>query len=181
MTGSFPRIELDLDQLFSLFPPADDKPSCELIPASEVPPPYHALLVHGHHMTVTVEAFHGDLVDVRVLARTRRQSSYARKIVLPLQKTGRIVLFGIVRINLDYCSPAVRAAIEREDTPLGRILIEHKVFRRIELVGLLRIHAGKPQQEWFQTDKLGPYYGRLAIIHCDEQPAIDLLEIVTPE
>jgi chorismate-pyruvate lyase len=181
MTGPSERVTPDLDTLFSLFPPAADKPAYERVPAAEVPHPYHALLVHEHHMTVTVEAYHGDLVNVRLLAKTRQQSFYARKIVLPLQKTGRIVLFGIVRINLDYCSAPVRAAIEAENTPLGRILIEHNVFRRIELVGLLKIQAGPLQQAWFQTDRPGPYYGRLAIIHCDEQPAIELLEIVAPE
>jgi len=181
MTRPSASIAPDLETLFSLFPPATDKPSFQVVPATEVPPPYNILLDHEHHMTVTVEAYHRDQVDVRVIARTRRQSSYARKIVLPLHKTGRIVLFGIVLINLDYCSPPVRAAIEAENTPLGRILIEHNVFRRIELLGLLKIQAGQPQQSWFQTDRPGPYYGRLAIIHCDEQPAIELLEIVAPE
>ena len=49
-----------LPTLFALFPPADDVPEYQLVPADEVPPPYHELLVHEHHMTVTVEAHHGD-------------------------------------------------------------------------------------------------------------------------
>ena len=41
-------------------------------------------------MTVTVEAFHGQLVDVRILDQKRQGNSYARKILLALQGSGRI-------------------------------------------------------------------------------------------
>jgi hypothetical protein len=32
---------------------------------------------------------------------------------------------------------------------------------------------------WFGSS--APTYGRLALIHCDGQPAVELLEIVAPE
>src|SRR5207245_1640093 len=54
----------ELETLCALFPSADSLASFTHVHAAEVPPPYHALLVHEHHMTVTVEAHHGDLVDV---------------------------------------------------------------------------------------------------------------------
>ena len=47
-------------------------------------------------MTVTVEAHHGSLVDVKVLERKRDGDSYARKILLAKQTDGRIVQFGLV-------------------------------------------------------------------------------------
>jgi chorismate-pyruvate lyase len=171
----------DLPTLFALFPPADPLPEYELVPADEVPPPYRELLVHEHHMTVTVEAHHGDLVDVRVLDRRLDGDSYARKIVLTLRKSGKVVLFGIPRIHLRYCSAEVRAAILAEQTPLGRILIEHDVLRRIEPTAYLRVIPSAAMMRWFGLDRPRPTYGRLAIIHCDEQPAIELLEIVAPE
>src|SRR5437016_13964633 len=101
----------DLRTLFALFGPADDMLEYEFVAPDEVPAPYHGLLVHEHHMTVTVEAHHGSLVDERILARRQDGESYARKILLALQSDGRIVQFGIARVNLRYCSPAVRAAI----------------------------------------------------------------------
>ena len=58
-----------LEGLFALFPPAGTPPQFEFVSADDVPPPYHGLLVHEHHMTVTVEAHHGDRVNVQVLAR----------------------------------------------------------------------------------------------------------------
>jgi hypothetical protein len=168
----------DLTRLFSEFPLAADLPAYELIPAEAVPPPFHGLLVHNQHMTVTVEAYHGDLVDVRVLARRRQPPYYARKIVLPLRGSGKIVLFGIVRVNLDYCAPDVREEILAEKTPFGRVLIQHDVLRRIEPTAYLRIEAGPAQRAWFGLKKDAPLYGRLAIIHCDERPAVELLEVV---
>src|SRR5438445_12584620 len=101
----------DLDALFALFPPGDYLRAYEFVPAERVPAPYHQLLVHPHHMTVTVEAHHGDLVNVRVLDRRHEGNNYARKILLALQKTGKVVQFGLVRVRFEYCSPEVRDAI----------------------------------------------------------------------
>jgi chorismate-pyruvate lyase len=168
----------DLISLFAQFPPAKDLPDHDLVSADEMPEPFQTLLAHEHHMTVTVEAYHGDLVDVRVLARVRDESSYTRKIILTLQNSGRVVLFGIVRINLNYCAPAVREAILAEQTPLGRILIEHNVLRRIEPTAYFKVEPGPEQLAWFGLDESKPMYGRLGFIYCDEQPAVELLEIV---
>ncbi len=179
----------DLGALFAQFPPAGDVPEYEIIPGEDMPEPYRGLLVHEHHMTVTVEAYHGDLVDVRILARSQQGNSYSRKILLALHKTGRIVQFGIVRIDLGLCSAPVREAIVAGQTPVGRVLIENNVLRRIEPTAFLRIAGKAPQMRWFgladacaATPQAGPQtlYGRLALIHCDGRPAVELLEIVAP-
>ena len=52
------------------------------------------------------------------------------------------VAIGLVLIRLDYCSPEVRAEILEEQTPLGRILINHNVLRRIEPTDYLRVTPG---------------------------------------
>jgi hypothetical protein len=131
-------------------------------------------------MTVTVEEFYGSLVDVRVLERRKDGDSYSRKILLALQSTGRIVQFGIVRVNFRYCAPAVRAEIEAEGTPLGRVLINHNVLRRIEPTAYLRVVPGPMMMGWFGLSEPLPTYGRLGYIYCDEQPAVELLEILAP-
>jgi chorismate-pyruvate lyase len=175
------RVDPDLRTLFALFPPGNDLPEYEFVPADEVPPPYQGLLVHEHHMTVTVESYHGGLVDVCILARRQDGDSYARKILLALQGNGRVVQFGIMRVHLQYCSPEVRAEIVAGQTPLGRILIQHNVLRRIEPTAFMRVIPGPAMMEWFGLDRPRPTYGRLALIHYDEQPAVDLLEVVAPE
>ncbi|HZT82373.1 MAG TPA: hypothetical protein VFA26_19245 [Gemmataceae bacterium] len=171
----------DLRDLWSLFPPADDIPAFEIIPAHAVPSPYHALLVHEHHMTVTQEKHHGCPVAVRVLAVAHQGDYYARKILLTRESDGRVVQFGIPRIDLRCCSPAVRAALLEQKTPLGRILIQHKVLRRIEPTAYLRVVPSPAMMGWFGLTVPTPTYGRLAYIHCDGRPAIELLEIAAPE
>src|SRR5258707_3168868 len=97
-----------VESLFALFPGPDDRLDCQVVAGDLVPEPYHGLLVHEHHMTVTVEAYHGGPVDVRILQRRRDGPLYARKILLVHQATGRVVQFGIVRLDPDQTSPAGR-------------------------------------------------------------------------
>ena len=93
---------------------------------------------------------------------------------------GRVVQFGIMRIHFRYCSKAVADEIVSGKTPLGRILIQHDVLRRIEPTAFLRVIPGPTMMEWFGLSRPRPTYGRLAYIHCNEQPAVELLEIVAP-
>jgi len=170
-----------LHELLSLFDTAEDFSSIEAIAAGEVPPPYHGLLVHEHHMTVTVETYHRDRVDVVIYNRRHDGPYYARRIFLALQQSRRVVQYGLVRINLRYCSPEVRKEIIAGETPLGRILINHDVLRRIEPTGFLRVVPGPELMNQFGLEQPTPTYGRLAYIYCDGQPAIELLEVVAPE
>ncbi len=172
-----------LRELYRLFDTgtADDLPEYEFVPADEVPAPYHGLLVHDKHMTVTVEAYHGDRVNVRVLARRHVGNDYARRILLTLAGSGRVVQFGIMRVRLDLCDPEVRESIVAAQVPLGRILIEHDVLRRIEPKAYLRVLPGPAMMSWFGDAGSRPTFGRLALIHCNRQPAVELIEIVAPE
>jgi hypothetical protein len=167
--------------LVDLFPSFDLRPRMELVAAAEVPPPYRDLLVHTHHMTVTVEAFHHARVNVRILERYQTDEWYARRILLTKESDDTVVQFGIARIRLQYCSEPVRAAILEGKTPLGRILIENNVLREIVPMAFLRVMPGPAIAEWFGP-RLGLVvtYGRLGAIHCDEKPAIEVLEIVAP-
>ena len=170
----------DLPELYRLFRADIPLPDYALITPDEVPEPYRGLLVHNHHMTVTVEAFYDSPVNVRVLERRLVGDTYARKILLELQSDGRVVQFGVPHIRLNFCSEPVRAAILEEKTPLGRILIEHDVLRRIEPTAFFRVIPGPKLTEWFGLAGPRTTYGRLGIIHCDEQPAIEVLEILAP-
>jgi chorismate-pyruvate lyase len=146
-----------------------------------VPEPYRTLLVHEHHMTVTLESYHGKPVYVRVLQRHRSGSWYARKILLLLVGTERVVQFGIMRINLDVCSREVRRAILEEASPLGRILIRHNLLRRIEPIAFFRVYPDAELCRLFRLSEPVPTYGRLALIHCEGQPVVELLEVPAPQ
>lgn len=172
---------VDLTTLLALFDLSDELANFAHVAADELPPVYHNLLAHEHHMTVTVEAHHGCLVDVEVLAKHVTKTHYARKILLRRQSDGTVVQFGIMRVRLDVFRPAVRDAILAAKIPLGRILIEHDVFRDIQLCQLWRVTPGAALIKCFEIDESQVTYGRTALIVCNREPAIELLEIVRPE
>ncbi len=169
-----------LESMLALFPNPAYVPAVQMVSADAVPQPYHQLLVHTHHMTVTVEAYYGQPVNVRVLMARLEGSIYCRKILLSLRDSGQVVQFGIVRIDLDCCSAAVREAIIAGQTPLGRILIENDVLRRIEPTSFLKVRIGRSMADWFSVPEGAESYGRIGVIYCDGRPAIEVLEILAP-
>jgi chorismate-pyruvate lyase len=170
----------DYQSLYGRFPDADGIPLAETIPSYEIPEPYRALLVHHHHMTVTVESHYGDRVDVRVLDSRLAGAEYSRKILLELAGNRKVVQFGIVGIDLDLLSPAVRDQITAQGTPLGRVLIENNVLREVHPTGYLRIAANGSLKNWFGMERDEPLFGRLGVITADGRPAIEVLEILAP-
>lgn len=171
----------ELSKLTGLFP--GDPPliaRAEHIPAALTPEPYKQLLVHDQHMTVTMEEFHNSPVSVEVLEHVLAGDIYSRKILLHKTSDGQVVQFGIVRFDLRYVTPAVREEILSRETPLGRVLIKFNVLRHIDLGAILRIAPGPELQRCFSCSPEQTLYGRLATIFCNEQPAVDLLEISAP-
>ena len=146
-----------------------------------VPQPYRRLLAHHEHMTVSVEQHHGCSVDVEVIASKRSGDYYSRKIILRRQSDSRVVLFGIPRLNLRLVDDDVRREILSEMKPLGRVLIEHNVLREVQLASLYCITPGPELCRFFSLAQPLATYGRTAFIYCDGYPAVELLEIVSPE
>jgi hypothetical protein len=145
-------------------------------------------------MTVAMERFHGCDVRLRVVAEAddRREHGsndgwYAREILLETQ-TGRVVQYGIVRIDLTHLEPATAFAIRQARRPLGRILIEAGMLRDVHGVKLLEIMPGPHLQELLRITGPRPtviapaaaVYGRVADIQLNGRPAVELLEIVAP-
>lgn len=171
----------ELEKLLALFPGGGKLvSSAEHVASALVPEPYRRLLVHDHHMTVTMEEFHQARVRVRVVERAREGGIYSRKILLVAEESGRVVQFGIVRFDLSYVTDAVRQEILAEREPLGRILINYNVLRHIDLGALLRLRCGPELAGYFGCPAGQSTYGRLATIFCNQKPAVDLLEVPSP-
>ncbi len=168
------------DSLFDQFPGASSRPISTPITAESIPEPYRGLLVHTVHMTVTVEEFYGGPVDVRVLEAVRNGSEYARKILLALRESGRVVQFGLVQIDLDLLSRKVRDEILAERIPLGRVLIRNDVLRDIHPAGYLKVELDRELTHQFGLKSPTTTYGRLGVISTDGRPAIEVLEILAP-
>jgi chorismate-pyruvate lyase len=150
------------------------------VSVEEVPEPYRRLLAHNDHMTVAVEEHHRGPVDVRVLKRQVSETHYAREILLVRQSDGVVVQYGIMRVNFAYLPREAENQIRSERTPLGRILIECNVLRRVQLFSLRRVELGAELSRHFHRSTGTTTYGRTALIECNQVPAIELLEIVAP-
>lgn len=171
----------DLKGLIGLF--YEDSESLgrfEEVGSQDIPDKYRELLAHDDHMTVTVESFHDCRVDVDVLDTRVTGTHYARKILLRRQSDGHVVQFGIVRLNFAYLGPQVRREIERQRTPLGRVLIEHDVLRTVQLVALWKVDAGVELARLLDIPHPSCTYGRTAVIYCNGEPAVEVLEVVAP-
>ena len=171
----------DLDTLIGLFYPRPELLGrFDEVDSHDLSRDYRMLLAHDSHMTVTVERFHNCPVDVRVLETQITGQHYSRKILLARQSDGVVVQFGIMRLDFSCVSPAVRRDIESQKIPLGRVLIQHNVLREVHLTKLFQVHPGDDLRQLFGIGAEQVTYGRTAIIHCNGEPAVELLEIVTP-
>lgn len=145
---------------------------------TNLPEPANSLLNHHAHMTVTVERHHGENVDVKVHRFHTRENWYVREITLVGSQSGKTVLYGIVRLNISTLDSEVWQRIKSQSVPLGRVLIEHNVLREVQLCELWQITAGPELSKHLNVDYGEEVYGRTALIYCDGEPAIELLEIV---
>jgi chorismate-pyruvate lyase len=152
----------------------------ERVAAESAPKAYRQLLEHDQHMTVAMEACHRSHVDVRVLETKESGLHYARRSLLTRQSDGRVVQLGIVQLNFAHLGSQVRREIESQSTPLGRVLIRHHVMREIELLDLWQVTPGPDLCRLFETSTEKTTYGRTAIIHCNGDAAVELLEIAAP-
>lgn len=171
----------ELDALVKLFP--NEQPlfeRAEHVSSSTTPEPYKSLLAHNHHMTISMEEYHNTSVDVVVMDQRLDENVYSRKILLVKSGTDDVVQFGLVRFNFDYVTQAVKDEILAGQIPLGRVLINHNVLRHVDLGAVLRITAGLGLASAMHIEPGQVTYGRLATIFCNQQPAIDLLEVSAP-
>jgi chorismate-pyruvate lyase len=169
----FPMITVD-DDLWPLDGIA------QLISRQSLPEPYRYLLAHRHHMTVTLEDFYQKIVTVRVVDSMRKDNLYSREIILNPKGEDRVILYGIVRIDLSCCLQEVAAEIVAEKTPLGHILIKHNILRRVEPTGFYKVIPYRGLQNKMRLTQAEELYGRSGVIFFDNRPVIAVLEILGP-
>lgn len=160
--------------------PNERIPPVEVISGTQLPEPFRSLLDHEFHMTVTVESHFNEPVRVRVLSEYCGGPYYSRILNLVGEKTGKTLLFGVMRIRLDFLPLGAKQEILARREPLGRILIRHNILRKLELIALLKIQDFPGREHWFGNADGFPYFGRLARIHVENQPAVEVFEVVTP-
>lgn len=155
-------------------------PQCEVLSPDEIPFPEDQLLVHHDHMTEVLEKHHGSPVKVNVIKAILDGDIYTRLITLaPSAEPNKVVEWGIARLDLRYLADDVKAEILARQIPLGAVLIKHNVLRRVKPRYFVRFPEDGPVLGLFgKLPHKGPLYGRLGTIYCDDEPAIEVMEIV---
>jgi chorismate-pyruvate lyase len=150
------------------------------VEANEMPLPERTLLAHDDHMTVSMELFHNGPVALEVVTVHETATHYSRQILLRRSGDGAPVQFGVMRISLATVGEAVQKAIRARSQPLGRVLIEQNVLRKVHMVALYRVTAGPVLADLLGAVPGDGTWGRTAMISVDRAPAIELLEIIAP-
>lgn len=176
-----PRAALKALRLMLAYFGVAQVPQARVVPAAEVPAPYHDLLVHHGHMTEVLERHHGPPVRVLPYQIHPQGELYGRRLDLRAGAADQVVMTGLMIINLASVPEAARARIVAAREPLGRILIEHRVLRRVAPEAYLHFAAADPLAARFGLRTPRDVWGRLATITCDGAPAVDLLEVVRPQ
>ncbi len=167
-----------LADLAGVWQPEGEAGATCVLPA-EVPEPFHWLLVHHEHMTTRLEQFHSAPVRLEVASCTHAGDVYTRCIRLHPGPAETVTEVGVARIHLQYLASDVRNEILERRRPLGEILIAYDVLRDIQPRWFYRFDAGSPLLSHFDKPDLEQAYGRVGVIHCEQAPAIELLELVS--
>ncbi|MCO6437775.1 MAG: hypothetical protein J5J06_11855 [Phycisphaerae bacterium] len=152
---------------------------CTALDAAEVPEPFRTLLVHEEHMTAVLQQHCGQRVTLRILRQTGEDEEYRREILLILPDGRTAVEYGLVRMDLRVFDPRAREEVLSGRTPLGDILIMHDVLRKVVPQWYLRFSGEAPLLRYFGPPRPAEAYGRIGTIYVEQQPAIELLEIVS--
>jgi chorismate-pyruvate lyase len=145
-----------------------------------IPEPYRSLLVGHHDMTPTLEAFHGERLDLRVLERQQGGDAY-RRLVLLTTEGGRPVEFGAILIDLGCLTPDAREMVLKGERPLGTVLALCGIEHASRPLAFIRVTAGP-----FINGALGltiPHdlYGRRNVLSTsDGRTLADIVEILPP-
>jgi chorismate-pyruvate lyase len=143
----------------------------------QLSPVAHRLLVHQGHMTEVLEAHHAGRARLTVLEDHLHENVYWRKILLEIH--GNLVEYGMVRIFLQYVPKHAAEEILSRKIPLGRVLISHDVLRRVEPRWYVQVAADEFKKHFGIAPPAPTAFGRISIIHCNGEPAIELFEAVT--
>jgi chorismate-pyruvate lyase len=156
-------------------------PVVSAVDPADVPEPYHRLLVGHHDMTPTLESFHGERLNLRVLERQQEGSAYRRLVLLTTAGSGRPVEFGAIVIDLECFGPAARALVLAGVRPLGSILASEGIPHQSRPRAFIRVTS-----DAFINDALGlvgPHelYGRRnELTLADNRVLADIVEILPP-
>lgn len=146
-----------------------------------MPEPYRGLLVHEQDMTSTLEAFHGEPLELCRLESRRSDGALWRQVLLVGRSSGVIREAGAIRIDLSHFDAAARWEVLEGRKPLGAILGDHGLAYESRP----RLYFAFDAVE--QTDRLLGFeaqgrtlYGRQNVLSTASGVLAEVVEILPP-
>lgn len=134
-------------------------------PASEIPEPFHRLLVHTGDMTSRLEAFHADSIRLDVLGALFDEGNVlCREVLLRRAKDQRAVEYGAIEIQLAAFASVLRDEVREGHRPLGGLLNQSGVSYFSEPVAFFWVDPSEVLQKLFQALRPGRLYGRANVL-----------------
>ncbi len=144
-----------------------------------IPQPYRDLLVHDRDMTPTLEAFHGEPIQLRVMSRDARFGILFREVVLVTTESAKPVEFGAIRIRLDGFGASAQELIREGLLPLGTVLKRENVPHRSDPQRYLRVEPDQVVTRALELEARGPLYGRHNLISGEDGRVLaEMVEIL---
>lgn len=153
-------------------------PAWDTVKPDQIPPPYHSMLVHDNDMTSTLEGHYGGRVVLRALSTFFSGPWYFRRVLLVQEYTGRPVEMGAIRIRLDAFGSRLKAAILKNEIPLGRVLADGRFTYTSRVKDYLSITPNPEMMGVFwMREPLTLYGRRTEILHAGRKIG-DIVEVL---
>ena len=148
---------------------------------AEMPEPYKSLLVHDGDMTSRLEAFHGDAIHIKLLARHTHENEYFREVVLLLNGVKKPVEFGAIKIILDLFPAEMQQEILKEHRPLGHILKQFNIAHSSRPKSFLTVSSDRFINGALKLNGAHALYGRRnTLVDPWDRPLAEIVEILPP-
>lgn len=146
-----------------------------VLDATALPDEARHLLAHDEHMTLRLRAHYRAPIVLEVLREQRSADAYMREILLRQHPAGPPAEVGVVRIYPRWLPPAAMQEILAHARPLGDILLAYGVHTQVQPRWYFRFDAAARPSQLLQCSVC---HGRVGVILCNAEPAIELLEVV---
>jgi len=154
-------------------------PAVARIDGQLVPEPYKSLLVHNADMTLTLEKYHDQRMNLHVLKRHLQGDRYSRQVLLVCEKDKKPAEFGAIRIHLQHFPREARLKILEGRLPLGAILNDQKVPHTSHPVAFVQITPDAIIRRALGLRDTHMVFGRRnTLIGSSEQILADILEVL---
>ncbi len=138
------------------------------------------ILDHDRHMTTVQQERFPDGISLDVLHANIDGGLYTREVMLRRKSDGIPVLYAVLDVSCDLLPAPLVDQLKAAEQPFGQILIDSGIERRIEVQRFVTA-ATLPAFAGLTGDDRETVVGREIIIYCDDQPAINVLELLVNE